>query len=152
MKTKKNTLVMVIVLLTTLSSFIIKPRTTTNQVMVFGIVYTNQCNSEAYEFFSSKLVDEGNYYQEQKDLETNLKREYPNAKRIRTGSSKFDFGSSATNMCVIKWKGGNSNCSYDVVSVHFGTTEADALNRAIKHKNMWGGTNVSYSIMTQKYW
>ena len=67
-------------------------------------------------------------------------------------SSKFDFGTSATNMCVIKWGKVNNNCGYDVVSVHFGTTEADALNRAIKHKNLWAGNNVSYSIMTQTYW
>ncbi|PRZ23309.1 hypothetical protein [Flavobacterium granuli] len=152
MNTKRNLLLTAIVLVITMSSFIIKPKSITNQVIIYGLVYSNQCNSDAYEFFSSKLVDVNNYYQEQKDLEAYLKSEYPNAKRIKMGSSKYDFGATASNMCVIKWKGGTTNCSYDVVSVHFGTTETDALNRAIKHKNMWGGSNVSYSIMTQKYW
>jgi hypothetical protein len=152
MKNKQKSIVVLLILLVTLSSFITKEKGLPSQVMVYGLVYSNQCNSEAYEFFSSKLVDVNNYYQEQKDLEAYLKSEYPNAKRIRMGSSKYDFGATASNMCVIKWKGGTTNCSYDVVSVHFATTEAEALNKAIKHKNMWGGSTVSYSIMTQKYW
>lgn len=151
-KTLKSIIVLVIILIT-MSSFVLKNNSkAVNKVMVYGLVYTNKCNTEAYEYFSYKVVDASNYYQEEKALEAELKNEYPNAKKIRVGSSKFDFGTSATNMCVIKWGKENNNCGYDVVSVHFGTTEADALNRAIKHKNMWAGSNASYSIMTQIYW
>ncbi|TDO99097.1 hypothetical protein [Flavobacterium sp. 245] len=140
-----------LLLLITMSSFVLK-NNANEQVMIYGLVYSNRCNTETYEFFSHKLVDASNYYQEEKDLETTLKSKYPNAKRIRVGSSKFDFGKSASNMCVIKWAKENNNCGYDVVSVHFGTTEADALNRAIKHKNLWAGSNASYTILMQKYW
>lgn len=153
MKIRTNVLLLLLLILVAMSSFDSNRKIKfSNQVMVYGLVYTNHCNSEAYEFFSSKLVDANNYYEEQKKIEAYLKSAYPNAKKIRTGSSKHDFGNTASNMCVIKWQSGNINCSYDVVSVHFGITQADALNRAIKHKNTWGGANVGYSIMTQKYW
>jgi len=122
-----------------------------SSVMIYGIVYNDHCNSEAFEHFTSKLVSSENYYKEQQSLESYLKKEYPNARKIRTGSSKFDY-STATNMCVIKWQSGSSKCAYDVVSVLFGKKESEALNNAINHKNKWAGSNVNYTIVKQTYW
>lgn len=152
MKKKFNLIATALIVLLTMSSFVLKNKQASNKVVVYGLVYTNKCNTEAFEYFSHKLVNANNYYQEEKKLESELRSEYPNAKRIRVGSSRFDFGTSARNMCVIKWGKQNNNCGYDVVSVHFGTTESDALNRAIKHKNLWAGSNASYSFVTQTYW
>lgn len=150
MKTTRTLLPFLMLLVITLSSFITKEKKYEGQVMIYGLVYINQCNSEAFEYFSYRRVDASNYYEEQKKLETFLKNKYPNAMRVRTGSSRYDF-STATNMCVIKWRGGTNNCSYDVVSVHFGTSQADAYNRAISHKNSWAGSNTSFTIMYQEY-
>lgn len=151
MKTKRNLLLALIALVITMSSFII-PKSTTTQVMVYGIVYTNQCNSEAYEYYTYKVVNESNYQQEQRNMESELKSDYPNAKRIKVSSSRYDYGASATNMCIIKWQVNNNNCSYQYAAAYFGKTESEALNNAINKKNTWAGQNANYSILTQKYW
>lgn len=152
MKTKRNLLLVFIVLVITMSSFIMKPQSTIGQVMVYGIVYSNQCNSEAFEYYTYKVVGESNYQQEQRNMESELRDDYPNAKRIKVSSSRYDYGSSATNMCIIKWQTKSNNCSYEFASVSFGKTESEALNNAINKKNTWGGQNANYSILTQKYW
>ncbi len=152
MKTKKVLLPLLALLILTLTSFVLKPKATPSQVMVYGIVYTNQCNSEAYEYFTYKTVAESDYQQAQRNMESLLRDEYPNAKRIKVSSSRYDYGNSATNMCVIKWKSKNNNCTYEFASVSFGKTEAEALNKAIDKKNMWAGQNASYVIISQKYW
>lgn len=152
MKKKRNLLLTLTVLVLTMSSFIVKPKSVSNQVMVYGIVYTNQCNSEAFEYYTYKVVEESNYQQEQRNVESELRNDYPNAKRIKVSSSRYDYGSSATNMCIIKWQVKGYNCTYQYAAAYFGKSESDALNNAISKKNTWAGQNASYSILIEKYW
>ena len=88
MKTKKVLLPLLALLILTLTSFVLKPKATPSQVMVYGIVYTNQCNSEAYEYFTYKTVAESDYQQAQRNMESLLRDEYPNAKRIKVSASR----------------------------------------------------------------
>jgi hypothetical protein len=122
------------------------------QIMLYGVAYTAQCNTEAYKTYTYQLIDTADYNKEKQNLEAQLNNWEPNATRIRVSSSKYDFGESATNMCVIKWSKKSNNCSYEVVYVAFGSSHEDALNRAIKQKNSYGGSDVSYSILENKYW
>ncbi|MDP3916228.1 MAG: hypothetical protein Q8R96_21080 [Bacteroidota bacterium] len=126
--------------------------TNTTKVMLFGFVYMQKCNSEEVEYHTELLVDESSYVEESKKLETELTKEHPNAKRITVGSSKFDYGSSATNMCLIKWRGGSKACGYYVLSISFGKTQQDALNNAMKKKNTYADSNVAFEIVEQKFW
>lgn len=123
------------------------------QVMIYGIVYTNACtSSETYQHYTYNLVNPEIYSKEMDKMKLELQQKYPNAKRIKVGSSKFDLGSSATNMCIIKWTNNNNKCSYDVLWIQFGITEQDALDRAIKHKKEWADSKANHSVLEQKYW
>jgi hypothetical protein len=126
--------------------------TNASQVMLFGFVYMQKCNSEEVEYHTELLVVESGFREESKKLEAALATEYPNAKRIKVGCSKIDYGSSATNMCLIKWLGGSKACSYYVFSISFGKTQQDALNNAMKKKNTYADKNAAYEIVEQKYW
>jgi hypothetical protein len=152
MKNKQKSYAVLLILLITMSSFITKKQSATDQVMIYGIVYTNQCNSEAYEYYTYKVVGESSYHQEERNMESKLRNDYPNAKRIKVGSSRFDYGKSATNMCIIKWQVKGNNCTYHFAAAYFGKSESDALNNAISKKNTWAGQNASYSILIEKYW
>jgi hypothetical protein len=153
MKSKNKLLVTLAVLLITLSSFIVKNNSNqSNQVMLYGVVYTTKCNTEASMTFVTKLVSANNYNADQDDFKKQLQTWYPNASRIRVSSSKYDYGNSASNSCVISWTKNNNNCSYKVISVCFGKTEQEALNKAIDLKNTWAGSNTNYNIEEQKYW
>ena len=120
-------------------------------VLIYGLVYFDKCNSEAFEHFRLEIVSSENYYKKQQQLEAELKSDYPNAKKIRTNSSKFDYA-TAKSVCVIKWRSGSSKCSYDVASVIFGKTKAEAMSNAISHKNKWAGANVDYTILKEESW
>ena len=132
-------------------SFIAKQKT--NQVMIYGIAYTTACKSnETYQNYRYKLVPESNYSNAMELMKKELIDQFPNATRIKVGSSKFDYGNSATNMCIIRWTNTNNNCQYFVLSVHFGKTEQEALDKAISHKKEWANKDAPYNIQDQKYW
>lgn len=130
-----------------------KSTTNAGQVMLFGFVYMSKCNSAEVEYHTEQLVDETNYQEDAKKLEAALNEKYPNAKKIKVGSSKFDYGSSATNMCLIKWRGGSKTCSYYVFSISFGKTQQEALNNAMKRKKLnEQERDAYYEIVEQKFW
>lgn len=150
---KKTLILGAIALLLVLSSAFGTKEKTENRVLIYGIVYTQECNSESYQYFSHELVDAGNYPEKQKELESRLWKAYPNAKKIKMGSSKYDYGGSATNMCVIQWeKEGRKGCFFKVISISFGKSQTEADNKAIEKKNTWAGIHTSHSIIEQKYW
>ena len=156
MKTKfiKKATMLIVIATTLIMSLALSPKKNVdNQVMIYGIVYMQECNSESYQYFTNELVDASNYYVKQKEMETRLRKSHPNAKKIRVGSSKNDYGTSATNMCVIQWEKEASNfCYYKVVAVAFGKSQSEASNNAIEKKDTWGGKNTNYSILESKYW
>lgn len=124
-----------------------------NHVMIYGIAYTTACkSSETYQNYRYKLVLESSYNTAMELMKKEIQNQFPNATRIKVGSSKYDYGSSATNMCIIKWTNTINNCQYPVLSVHFGKTEQEALDKAIEHKKEWADRDAAYSILVQKYW
>lgn len=137
------------------AAFVLKSKATnsnSNRVMLYGIVYQERCNSEAYQLYEYVLADEENYNQKQRELKVYLENKYPDAKRIRVSSSIFDYGSSAKGMCIIKWQIVGKNCSYENATAYFGKSESHAQERAITEKNRWGGVNARYSILETKGW
>lgn len=120
-------------------------------VMIYGVVYTDKCNSENSFSYLTETVSKDNYYAEQQKMKKKLQSWYPDATRIRMGSSASDY-STATNVCVIKWVNNSNNCSYNVISVLFGKTRQEALDKAIALKKEWAQANATYSILEQKYW
>lgn len=124
-----------------------------DQVMIYGIAYTTACKlSETYQNYRYKLVPESNYTVAMELMKKELQNQFPTATRIKVGSSKYDYGASATNMCIIRWTNTNKNCQYFVLSVHFGKTEQEALDKAISHKKEWADKDAPYNIQDQKYW
>ena len=120
-------------------------------VMIYGVVYTTACkSSETYQHYEYKVVSEAVYNAEATKMKLELQKTYPAAKRIKVSSSKFDFGNSATDMCILKWTNTNNGCSYDVVWVQFGTSEQDAVDRAVKHKKEWADNKANYVVLVQK--
>lgn len=153
MTTKRILLPILTVLLVTMSSFIIKNKTkSSGEVMIYGVMYINKCGREASMTYATKVVSANNVTRAKAEFKSQLEDSYPNASRIRVSSSDFDFGISASNSCVISWTKTNNNCSYKVISVLFGRTEQEALDKAIKHKNTWAGSNTSHTIEKQIYW
>jgi hypothetical protein len=134
-------------------SFTKEPRNAvSNQIMLYGVAYNKQCNSDAFRAYSTKKIDINDFIEEKVKMESYLENGYPNSSRIRVSSSKYDFGESATNMCIIKWTKKSNDCYYSVLYVAFGTSHQDALNSAIKQKDSYGGQNAEYSIVTNEYW
>ena len=126
--------------------------TKTTRVMVYGYVYFQKCNSEEVQYYRKLLVDEDSYQEESKNMEEKLNEDYPNAKRIMVGSSKFEYGSGVDHMCLIKWRAGSKACSYFVHSISFGKTQKEALNNALNKKNTYADKKAAYEIVEQKYW
>lgn len=150
---KKVVIIGAMALMLVVTSAFITNEKTENQVMIYGIVYTQECNNESYLYFTNELVDASNYYEKQNEMETRLWKSHPNAKKIRVGSSKNDYGTSATNMCVIQWEKEASNyCYYKVVAVAFGKSQSEASNNAINKKNTWAGKNTNYVVLESRYW
>jgi len=149
-KTVTTSIVMASILF--LSFGFVKEETIENRVMIYGIVYNSACGTETVQTYYTKLVDASDVNEAYKQMKEYLEIGWPNAKRIQVGSSKFDYGTDASNMSILKWKAGNSNCEYTVYVVAFGTTEGEALNNAIRTKNSAAGESVSYEMVEQKYW
>ena len=63
---------------------------------------------------------------------------------VNVNSNLYDY-------CV-QWYKENNNCTYGVVYFAFGQTHQEAVDKAIAQKNSWGGSNVSYDIIENKYW
>lgn len=141
-----------VVVFFTLSAFKATPKVVNDQVMIYGIVYLEECGSETALSHVAKLVPSDNYYKEQQNLEALLQSSYPNAKKIQMSSSKFQYGNNASNMCVMQWYIRDMSCTYNVIKISFGQTAAEALENAIKDKNTWAGSNAEYTIKKQKYW
>lgn len=125
---------------------------TSETVMVYGIVYVDRCGSEAYQYYAYEFANTDNYYQVQTELKATLERNYPNAERIRVSSSKYDYGSEAKAMCIIKWQRESNDCYYEFAAVYFGETSSEASNKAISEKNKWAGTNSNYTILKTHNW
>lgn len=127
--------------------------TENTQVMLFGIAYTSKCNKqEVYLGHTYKLVSYDNLLVEKRNMQNQLESRYPNASWINVSDSQSKYGLSARNMCIIKWYKENNNCTYGVVYFAFGQTHQEAVDKAIAQKNSWGGSNVSYDIIENKYW
>jgi hypothetical protein len=153
MKSRRKLVLILAVLVITMSSFIVKSKLNPyQQVMIYGIVYDNKCNSEAAIGYSTMLVSIDNYNAEQINLEKQLKSWYPHATKIKVNSSKYSYGNKASNSCVISWMKNNNNCSYKVISICFGATQQEAFNKAIALKNSYAGSKTDYNIEEQKYW
>lgn len=132
----------------------LKPKTKEldKQVMIYGIVYVQECNSESVKTYTYKFVSAINYISERQALEKSLRKLHPNAKRIQMSSSKFQYGDKASNVCILGWTKKENNCTYSVVNMSFGETQAEALENAIKNKNIWAGSKADYEIKEQKFW
>lgn len=130
----------------------VEKKSNENRVMVYGIVYTTQCNSNSYFAYEYKLVEDREVAQAKTDMENYFEQTYPNRK-FRIGTSSFDYGPSATNVCIYTWEKKEYNgCTYTVMAFQFGKTETEAYERAVKNKNTWGGENARMRIVEQKYW
>lgn len=126
-------------------------RKESGQVMLYGYVYGTTCNSEVVIAHTTRLVNADVYQQEVKNMETELHNANSGAK-IKVGNSKYDYGPSAKNMCMIKWQSGTAQCKYWVTTVSFGKTQQEALDKAMKKKNDYAARNAEYSIVEEKYW
>lgn len=120
--------------------------------MIYGVVYAKECNTEASIYYETKLVSTENLYQTKEAFKKQLESEYSNSSRVRVSDAHFDYGKTASHICVISWTKTVNNCTYKVISAKFGTTEQSALDNAIKHKNTWAGSNTAYRIEKQLYW
>jgi hypothetical protein len=121
------------------------------QELIYGIVNIKKCNSEGFEYFVSQVSDPEKVYKYKKNLESVLRKQYPDA-LIRISTSSFDYGPSANNMCVIRWVSGTKNCQYYVASVAFGKSQTEAYNRAIQIKNNNSEKGATYIIIKQVSW
>jgi hypothetical protein len=120
--------------------------------MLYGIVYEENCVIKAYKTFQCKLINESDAYAEKENLSSELNKKFPKATDLRVNTSKSDYGSSATNICVIKWQVKGYKCNYEFAAAYFGKSESEALNKAIFEKNKFAGKNASYTILEQIYW
>ncbi len=152
--TKALMLAFVSVMLLAGTAFISKKKSmNADTVMVYGIVYVEKCNSEAYRYYAYEYANGDNYNDKQTKLKESLERDYPNAKRIRVGSSKKDFGNSAKGMCIIKWqKTGQNNCKYEFAAAYFGESGSDAYSKAMNEKNKWAGKDAYYTMLEEISW
>ena len=100
-------------------------------VMVYAIAWDSQCggNSLAYR---TQMADTSNYSAARNELKKKMEAEYPNAKGVRAGSSKFDFGDNAGAVSVIEIDNSEPNCKSRAIVVNFGVDEADASARSAK--------------------
>jgi hypothetical protein len=100
-------------------------------VMVYAIAWDKQCggNSLAYR---TQMSDAKSYDKARDALKASMAAEYPNAKGIRAGSSKFEFGNDAGAVAVIEIDTSTSTCKSRAILVHFGRDVDDARDRAAK--------------------
>lgn len=121
-------------------------------VYVYGVVYMKGCNTKVYQYHFHKIVDEKDRFKAEKDLEQTLRTNYPAALDVIASSSSSKYWPSATNVCIIKWKGGTTKCSYPVVLFCFGKSQSEAFTKAIALKKMWADKDADYSIVEQLNW
>lgn len=123
-----------------------------DKVYLYGLVYNSACegNEETTGDWTTAMSDKANYKADMDKMKRNLERENPKATRIKIGSSYFDYGDEASNMCIIKITNESRNCVSRSYIVAFGTTQPDARRNAEKAAKEAGHTN--YDIVTQKYW
>ena len=114
-------------------------------VMVYAIAWDGQCggNSLAYRL---QMADSSNYSAARNALKKKMEEAHPNAKGVRAGSSKFDFGSTAGGVAVIEIDNSSSSCRSRAILVKFGVDAADASSRAIKEAG-----KRPYKILEQQY-
>ena len=100
-------------------------------VMVYAIAWDSQCggNSLAY---ATQMADSSNYSAARNALKERMEAKYPNAKGVRAGSSKFEFGNNAGAVSVIEIDNSSASCRSKAIIVQFGVDVADASARAAK--------------------
>ena len=114
-------------------------------VMVYAIAWDSQCggNSLAYRL---QMSDAASYSAARNALKKTMEEAHPNAKGVRAGSSKFDFGTNAGGVAVIEIDNSTASCRSRAVLVKFGVDAADASARAIKEAG-----KRPYKILEQQY-
>jgi hypothetical protein len=86
-------------------------------VMVFAIAYDEKCGGGGLGVRSTAMADTSSYNQARKTLEESMKKEYPQAKGIRAGSSFFEFGDSAGAVTIISIESGTPACPSSAIVV-----------------------------------
>jgi hypothetical protein len=98
-------------------------------VMVYAIANESVCGSESSVGYGTAMASSKTYNQARSDLQANMAQRYSRA-RVRAGSSKFEFGDNAGGVAIVQWQTGSGKCTRNVIAVHFGIDDADAMRRA----------------------
>ena len=82
-------------------------------------------------------MDAENEVQEKRRLEAVLQDRYDAVSRVRSSSSKFDYGTDAKVAILISWQGGTQKCPTTVFSYVYGETTQEASSKADAHFRRW---------------
>lgn len=102
---------------------------------IYAIVYEKVCTGESAATFVHQAVAKAGYAQKMKEWQHDLQSKYPNAKRIKVGSSFHEYGKSAKYIYAIKYTATPGSCPKDVITVKFGQTQDEASSSVYKVKN-----------------
>ena len=102
------------------------------------------CGSETALDYETSVVDASMEVTEKKRLEGILVNQNAGVTRLKSSSSKFAMGTSATSVAVISWQGGTKACPTTVISFIYGKTEDEAFSKATDHFELWapGGASM----------
>lgn len=138
-------LLLAILAITAAPAFAEEAKKPVKPVMVYAIAWDKQCggNSLAYR---TQMSDATSYSKARDALKASMAAEFPNAKGIRAGSSKFEFGNDAGAVAVIEIDTSTSTCKSRAILVHFGKDVNDASERAAKEAG-----KRPYTTLLQEY-
>jgi hypothetical protein len=130
-------------------SFVATKDIADKDVMIYCIVYQEMCGGSHVKAHFRDTVPAENYRAALDAMKTGLEKKYPGLKVVPHSSR--DCCKDASNVCIITWTKKNKDCSYDVVAYEFASTHQAALDKAIKRKNDFGGSDTQSSTKNF-YW
>ena len=126
---------------------------TENKVLVYGLVVNYGCKLEPETTveYAYDIVEKSEYKEATTALSERLLKQYPDAKRVETGSSFYQYGADAAAIVILKqtvfYPG---KCPYFNYVIGFGKSVDEALVRATKE--CITSTYIKCDVLLSKSW
>lgn len=124
-----------------------------NKVLIYGLIINNGCqyDPETTVDYEYEIVDQSNYKEATIVLSERLSKKYPEAKRIETGSSYYQYGGEAAAIVILKQTSFYpGKCQYINYVIGFGKSEDEALITATKY--CITSTYIRCDVLLSKTW
>jgi hypothetical protein len=153
MRIKKILFAIAVISCISFAFFTVKKAKNATTVFIYGLVINEGCKYEPDNTveYMYNIVEEAKYKEATTVIREKLLKQYPNSKRIETGSSIYQYGADAAAAVIIKQTVQYVNgCQYSNFLIRFGKSQEEAIKKATVDCN--NSNRINCEILLNKTW